>query len=413
MNGQETHEQAGAEGTKPRLSRQASAIDLPGAALPGGRKGSLITLGWGYPDPVVFPTEGLLAALSAGLGEDGEHVLQYGGGRGAAMLRAWLSRHLAERGVTVAPEQVLLSGGSTAAFDWVCRLFVDPGDVVWTEDPSYYGALRVFGLDGAQLRGIPSDGQGIDPDRLEAALRTASTTGRLPKFLYTVPSYQNPTGELMPLARRRRLVELAAEYDFFIVEDDAYAELWFEEPTPPPLKALAPERVILLGTFSKLIAPAVRLGWVLPPQALISPMTQVQGGGGYNPIVVEGVGRWLEATDFAAHLCTLRAHYRARRDLMEEALRRELSGAAQWQTPGGGFFYWLTFVEGLDSDLVLGCAKERGVDFVGGRAFRLGRCERDNQARLCFSFADSEQIGRGIGLLRAALTQAEAKGALR
>ncbi|MDI3298418.1 MAG: PLP-dependent aminotransferase family protein [Bacillota bacterium] len=396
-----------------RLARRALAHDLPGAALPGGEGASSgrISLGWGYPDPATFPVGELEEALRGALAGEPERLLQYGGGSGPARVRRALAELLAERGLPVEEGDLFLTAGSTRGFDAVARLFLDPGDPVWVERPSYYGALRVFGLYEARLRGVPTDERGLDVDALEAALREA-TPAELPKFLYLVPSFQNPTGALLPLERRRRLVELAEAYGFYLVEDDAYAELWFDEPAPPRLKALAPERVVLLGTASKLVAPGLRLGWCVPPRHLRDAYARVQPGGEGAPLAAAALAGYLEGRGgdgrrlFERHLEELRERYRARRDVLEAALRREMAGRLRWLRPGGGFFHWVGLPEGVDSGVLLEAARRHGVDFVAGRAFFFDGGGAD-RVRLCFSFVPPAELEEAVRRLRAALDEVE------
>ncbi|MCL6521372.1 MAG: PLP-dependent aminotransferase family protein [Firmicutes bacterium] len=407
----------GVTGRQERLARRALAQELPGAALPGGEgvSGDRISLGWGYPDPATFPVAELEAALRQALAAEPDRLLQYGGGSAPSRARRALAELLGRRGLAVEPEELFLTAGSTRGFDAVARLFLDPGDPVWVEQPAYYGALRVFGLHEARLRGVPCDEQGVDVERLEEALKEAAPAER-PKFLYVVPSFQNPTGALLPEERRRRLAELAEAYDFYLVEDDAYAELWFDEPPPPRLKALAPERVVLLGTFSKLVAPGLRLGWCLPPRHLREAYARVQPGGEGVALAAAAVAGYLEARDgegvplFERHVAELRRHYGARRDVLEAALGRELGGRLHWSRPGGGFFHWVTLPPGVQAEALLEAARRHGVDFVAGEAFFLGR-EGGDRARLCFSFVPAEALEEGARRLRAALDEVEGRRA--
>ncbi|MDI3316240.1 MAG: PLP-dependent aminotransferase family protein [Bacillota bacterium] len=403
-------------GGRARLARRALAHELPGAALPGGEgaEGGWISLGWGYPDPTTFPARELEEALRAALAEEAGRILQYGGGSGPARVRRAVAEHLVSRGLELDEGELFLTGGSTQGFDAVARLFLDPGDPVWTERPSYYGAIRVFGLHEAHLRGIPADRAGLDVEALEAALREAAP-GERPKFLYVVPSFQNPTGALLPPERRKRLVELAERYDFYLVEDDAYAELWFDEPAPPPLKALAPERVFLLGTASKLVAPGLRLGWCIPPRHLRDAYVRVQPGGEGSPLALAALAGYLEAAGaeggrlFERHVEELRRHYARRRDVLEAALERELGGRLSWERPRGGFFHWVTLPPGVDAAAWLGAARRRGVDLVPGQAFFFDGGGAD-RARLCFSYVPPEQLEEGARRLRLALDEVEEGG---
>ncbi|MDS0294552.1 PLP-dependent aminotransferase family protein [Halogeometricum luteum] len=364
-----------------------------------------VSLVFGFPYPESFPNEELVAAARAVFDEEGDVALQYTGGEYAGALADVVAEHARDRGVDCDPGDVVLTNGSTRAIDAVCRTFLEPGDGVFAEAPTFMGALNLFRGYDAAVTGLPTDADGLDVGALETELAARRAAGRpAPKLLYTIPTFQNPTGATMPLERRRRLLELAAEYDFVVLEDDAYGALRYDGDPVPPLKALDEEgRVVRVGTFSKTIAPGVRTGWVVA-EGEIREQVERMNPGGTNTFTRGVLARYCREGHFERNVEAFRGEYERRRDRMLDALDAHMPPEATWTDPDGGFFVWVTLPEGLDSAALLPEAAEEGVLYLPGEHFYPdGGDERGERGlRLSFSYAAPDEIDRGIeGLARA------------
>jgi 2-aminoadipate transaminase len=301
--------------------------------------------------------------------------------------------------------------GSQQALDLCGRVFIDPGDVVLAELPTYTGAIMAFGNAQARLVGVAQDGAGINLEDLDAALRRERSAGRRVAFVYVVPNFQNPTGLLMTLNRRQQLLQWSAERDVLIVEDDPYGALHFEDVASAadtrPIKADDVEgRVVYLSSFSKTVAPGFRVAWVAAPCALVDRMevakqsTDLCSGGLDQRIILE---LWKRGV-LASRLPVLRECYQTRRTLMERALRRELGDLISWPQPRGGFFIWASFPDAIDTDRLLNRAMAHGVAYVPGSAFFV-EPQVANCARLAFSGAPRDRIDTAITRLAAAVRE--------
>ncbi len=356
-----------------------------------------IPLAFGYPYQASFALAELTKAAADSLREEGVLTLQYGGGPSAENLRQYLFDRAVARGVSREGNDIVLTAGSMQALDIAGRALVDRDDVVMVEAPTYFGALRVFQSWGAQVVGFPLDEQGLVTSVLAEQLAAWRKAGRkTPKLMYVISNFHNPGGVTMSLERRRELLRLADEYDFLIVEDDAYGELRFEGQAVPSLKALdESRRVIQTGTFSKVVAPGVRLGWAIGPKLIIDEMNRVNAGGGLSTFVEGILYAFCRDGDLDARIGELRRNYRLRKDAMVSSLETHMPAGVTWNNPEGGFFLWLEVPAEVDMDALAPKAREAGVTYVGGTAFYTdGRGK--NYARLCFSFCDPEQLDLGI-----------------
>jgi len=355
-----------------------------------------IQLAYGYPFPGSFPIDRLISSTSRALEREGTRALQYGGGPSVRDLRALLTRRLKSRGVNVADHQVMVTTGSNQAIDLIAKLFLEKGDRVLVEGPTFFAALRIFESYGAEIYGMPLDEQGLDTDYLAEWLAKEEAAGKpSPKLFYAIPNYQNPTGTTLPVCRREKLLALAGEYDFIILEDDAYGELYFDSPPPPTLRSMDTEgRVVYTSTFSKIVAPGVRLGWAVGVPDVIAGMSALKTDGGTGPLAQAIVYHYCEGNSLDERIAWLRTQYRERWSAMREALVDHMPHDATFTEPQGGFFTWLT-IPGVDTSATYKEAVESGVTYVEGRSFFPDDRGQESM-RLCFSYCDGALIKEGI-----------------
>lgn len=390
---------------------QQSAIRQMGTVA--AENPDIISFAPGYPAPDTFAWadyQGIAAELLAGT--DGS-VLQYGATRGFRPLLELIGTLLAGRGIAAATEDLLVTTGSQQGLDLVGRVLLDPGDTVLVELPSYTGAITAFRNAQASLVGVRQEADGLSLEHLEEVTRRLVAEGRRLKFLYVVPNFQNPTGLLVSLDKRRRLLEWAERHDMLIVEDDPYGELYFSDSARPsdtrPIKADdRGGRVIYLSSFSKVLAPAFRTAFMVAPASLAvrfetAKQTLDLCTGNFDQrMVYEACRRGV----LARQIPVLRSTYQRKRDLMEHAVRASpLAAWARWDRPRGGFFLWVTLPQWLDTGALLPAVLAQGVIYVAGRAFFVDG-SGTNTLRLAFSYVDDQRIVEGITRLAAALTGA-------
>jgi len=384
-----------------------SAIRQMGSVL--ARATDVVSFAPGYPAEDEFPWLVCREVAAELLGGSDGSVLQYGPTRGYQPLREVLATLMSDRDVRVPADRIMVTSGSQQGLDLVARVLLDPGDVVLVELPSYTGAITAFRNVGASLVGVRQSAQGIDLDHLGYVCSRLQAEGRQLKFLYVVPNFQNPSGSLLPLARRRDLLDWAHRHDLLIVEDDPYRDLFFSDVTQVedtrPIAADDDDgRVVYLSSFSKTLAPGFRVAWFAGPEPLLSKLEFAKQAadlctGGLDQRIVHAACR---RGVLAAHLPHLRAHYQRKRDVMSEALRRTLAGQVEWAAPRGGFFLWLSLREPLRSDVLLPVARAHGVIFVVGSAFFVNG-EGHSHLRLSFSAPAPERITIGVERLAAAI----------
>ncbi len=369
----------------------------------------IIEMNWGNPDPELLPVRDLALAAEWALQRDGSRALTYGAEQGPGRLLSPLAAWLSQReGRTTAPEQLFITGGVSQGLDLLCTLLTRAGDPVLVQSPVYHLALRIFRDHRLELVPVGSDEAGLRIDALQSALADLSKSGRRPCFLYTVPTFCNPTGVNLAPDRRVQLVRLAESAGLSILEDDVYRELWYDAPSPPSLQSLAiPGTVVRLGSFSKILAPGLRLGWLDATPELVQRCAGsglLDSGGGINHFTAHVVAAYLEANLLDGRIERLRRVYAARRDALADALAHYLPPDCSWARPGGGFFVWLRLPEGCDSAALLSTAEKAGVSFVPGARFCAGR-GGERHLRLAFSLLAANELAEGAVRLGALLNQ--------
>jgi len=372
------------------------------------RDADAVQLSFGFPFPESFPNDELAAATAAVLEREGDRVMQYGGGEYADALSDFVADRASDRGIDLESRTVSLTNGATDGLATVCDAFLEPGDTVVVGAPTFMGALTVFRSYGVELESVPVDESGLDVAALEDRLASMRERGlATPTMVYVVPNFQNPTGATLPEDRRERLVALAEEYDFVVLEDDAYGELRYDGDPVPPLAALDERgRVVRVGTFSKTIGPGVRTGWVIADEELEEPL-KIASAGGTNTFTQSVVARYAEDGRYDANVRDLREAYGERRDEALASLSRHMPADADWTDPDGGFFVWITLPEGIDAERLLETAAEEGVVYLPGSMFYPEE-GGENCLRISFSYVDSEAFDRGIEALGRAVRGAMA-----
>jgi 2-aminoadipate transaminase len=361
----------------------------------------------GLPSPDAFPVEPIREACARVLRDTPREALQYAASEGFGPLREWIAAHLDQQGLAVRAEQVLITTGSQQGLDLVAKVLIDAGSAVAVEAPTYLGALQAFAPYEPEFVSIDGDHDGP----LAASITALAACAPGPRFAYLVPNFQNPTGRVMSHQRRVEVVQAARSARLPLVEDNPYGELWFDEPPPPALSSLWPEGCIYLGSFSKVLAPGLRLGYLVAPPALAPKLLQAKQAAdlhtpGLNQRVVHEVVRngFLDA-----HLPTVRARYRAQRDAMDAALRQHMPPGTAWQTPRGGMFFWLRLPAGLNAMQLLEPALTAGVAYVPGAPFYVANAAHGADVRtlrLSFATLSREDIALGVQALGRVFCQA-------
>ena len=379
----------------------------------------VISFAGGLPASEVFPTERFRDACCKVLESQPHLALQYGATEGYEPLREMIARHIARYGIKAKSENVLITSGSQQALDLIGKLLINPGDRVLVEAPTYLGALQAFNVYGADYVSVPSDEDGLRSDLLENPLRSG------PKFMYVLPNFQNPGGTTLSEGRRHELVLLADKYGIPIIEDDPYGQLRYEGEHLTPLVVLDRENlrrdngysignVIYLSTFSKTLAPGLRLGWIVAPPEVIAKLVQLkQGADLHSSTFVQMVSYEVARDNFLdEHVKLIRRVYRERRDVMFEALTQYFPPEVTWTRPKGGLFLWVTLPEGMDAQKLFEVAVRENVAFVPGDCFYAPNGPQEEarrHMRLNFSAAPPEQIREGIKRLSIAVkTQLDA-----
>ncbi|HEV7216043.1 MAG TPA: PLP-dependent aminotransferase family protein [Chloroflexota bacterium] len=367
--------------------------------------------GSGMPDPATFPSQALAEAAMRIVPQVGEVLVKYPDPKGWPALRELaVERMHKNHGVRIPLDQVVLTNGSMQPIGLAGLGLAGAGSTIVVESFTYVGTLNAFRRVGADLVGVPLDDQGMRVDALAETLDRLAAEGRKPAFIYTIPSYQNPTGTTLPLERRRQLLEIAATRDILIVEDDCYADVRFTAEAPPPaLYALAePGRVIYIGSFSKILGPGIRLGYVIAPEPPMARLLRFKIDGGISALSAMIVAEYFR-DHMWRHIAECNRALKAKRDTLLAALAEHLGPAeVQWTRPDGGLFTWLRLPEGSDMDRVRTLATEAGIQYGVGRSF--DAADRDiPYLRLAFGFIDRTDIPDGV----AALADCIARAALR
>jgi len=362
-------------------------------------KPGVISFAGGLPAPDLFPVEDVKEITDYILEKEGRTALQYGPTEGSTRLREELLKFMAKEGVHLSLEQLLIITSSQQGLDLVSRVFLDPGDIVLCGRPTYIGALQVFHSCGACLRGVELEEDGISITGLEREIKHLAGSGKRPKFIYVVPDFQNPSGITLSLEKRRALIDLAETHDLVIVEDSPYRQLRFAGEPQPPLIGLNNERVVAIHTFSKILLPGFRLGWMAgPPEIIQKAIFFKQGMDVCAPpfnqaILAEMMSRGL----LEKQINRIIGVYKEKRDFMLQCLGKYMAGikGIKWTRPEGGLFLWVTLPDGLDAVQMLTKALEKNVAYVVGSAFDPDGLDR-RTFRMNFSFSTMEQIDRGV-----------------
>jgi 2-aminoadipate transaminase len=375
-------------------------------------KPDIISFGGGMPAPEVFPVEQFKEACNRALSEQGAQSLQYSATEGYRPLREMIARHTARYGIVVDVDNIMITSGSQQALDLLGKILINPGDRILVEDPTYLGALQAWNAYGAEYIPVPMDEHGMLPDALERAMRSG------PKFIYVLTNFQNPTGVTLSFERRQKLIEIADRYGVPIVEDDPYGQLRYEGEHIPSIVTLDSQfrsddcnacyagNVIYLSTFSKTLAPGIRLAWVIAPPQVIRKLVQAKQGADlhtatFNQVVAYEVGKGGFLDE---HVRLIRKVYKERRDVMLAAMDRYFPAGVEWTHPEGGLFLWGVLPEYLNSADVLKTAIERKVAFVPGDSFYAYGGGK-NTMRLNFSNATPEKIVEGVARLGQAISE--------
>jgi len=375
----------------------------------------IISFAGGLPASDLFPTQRFREACDKVLQQQPHLALQYGASEGYEPLREMIARHVDRYGIRVKVENVLITYGSQQALDLIGKLFINPGDRVLVEAPTYLGALQAFNVYGADYVSVPSDEDGLCAESLEAPLRSGA------KFMYVLPNFQNPGGTTLSEGRRHQLVLLADRYGIPIIEDDPYGQLRYEGEHLPPLVVLDRENlrrdpgysignVIYLSTFSKTLAPGLRLGWIVAPPEVIAKLVQLKQGADLHTSTFGQIVAYEVARDnfLDEHVKVIRRVYRERRDVMLQALSDFFPPEVTWTRPKGGLFLWVALAKGMDAQSLFDAAIRENVAFVPGDSFYAPNGHREDacrQLRLNFSAVDPDRIREGIRRLSVAVEQ--------
>ena len=354
----------------------------------------VISFAGGLPSDASFPVPQLKAAFEKVLTDAPQAALQYSTTDGYAPLREWVAAQKSVDGASITPEQVIIVSGSQQALDLIGKVFINEGDKVLVEAPTYLGALQAFDLFFPKYVSLASDADGLDAEQIT----TEQAAGA--KFLYALPNFQNPTGRLMTEARRQALVSKAREHNLLVIEDDPYGELWYTSAPPPSLLSRMPERVIQMGSFSKILAPGLRLGYIVAPEEIARKFEQIKQATDLHTstITQRAVYEVVKDGFLSEHIPTIRTLYHKQAQAMLGALAKHMPAGVKWNQPAGGMFLWLELPEGMDSEEMLKKALERNIAYVPGTPFYANEPVR-NTMRLAFVTVPEEKIRAGVKVL--------------
>ncbi len=369
-------------------------------------KPGIISFAGGFPDPALFDVEGIRMASEQVLATNPGAVLQYGATEGWNPLREALSGHMAKKGIAANPEEIITTTGSQQALDLIGKTMINPGDKVIVEGPTFLATIQCFRLYGADLVSAPIDAEGVMVDELERLI-----IEHKPKLVYLIPTFGNPSGALLSLARRKRVLELAAQYQVLVVEDDPYSELYFGAPPPPSMMAMSidvpgsREWIAYCGSFSKVLSPGLRVGWMIAqPQLLANAVMCKQFSDAHTSNLSQAIAaQYLSLNRMDAALALVRKTYAERAQTMADCLKKDLGDAITFSQPQGGMFFWTRLTApGADAAEFAKRAIEKLVAFVPGAPFYATNSDRAT-LRLSFATADVGKIVEGVGRLGRAL----------
>ena len=366
----------------------------------------IVSLAGGMPNLSALPMEMMSNVVARLISENGAEALQYGSGQGHPKLREQICDVMALEGIRAHPDDVIVTTGSQQALDLISRIFIDPGDVILAEAPSYVGALGTFAQYEAQVVHVAMDNDGLIPDALREAITTTRAAGRHIKFLYLIPNYQNPMGVLLPADRRTEILEICRDAGIFVIEDNPYGLLGFDRPSPNAMRAQDSENVIYLGSFSKTIAPGFRVGWALVPQSLkekivIASESSILCPSNFSQLAISS---YLSDQPWRDQIASFTQLYKVRRDAMLESLDQHFPASATWTRPKGGFYVWVTLPPEIDTKVMMPKAIVAKVAYVPGTAFYADGFGSWSM-RLSYCYPEPERVRAGIKSLAGVVKQ--------
>ena len=372
----------------------------------------IVSLAGGMPNLSALPMEMMSEVVAKLIVENGAEALQYGSGQGHPKLREQICDVMALEGIRAHPDDVVVTTGSQQALDLISRIFIDPGDVILVEAPSYVGALGTFQQYEAQVVHVAMDEHGLIPQALREAITTTRAAGRKIKFIYLIPNYQNPGGVLLPAERRTEILEIARTAGIFVIEDNPYGLLGFDRPSPNAMRAEDSENVIYLGSFSKTIAPGFRVGWALVPQSLkekivIASESSILCPSNFSQLAISS---YLSDQPWRDQIASFTQLYKTRRDAMLDSLEKHFPKEATWTKPEGGFYVWVTLPPEIDTKAMMPKAIVAKVAYVPGTAFYADGFGSWSM-RLSYCYPSPERIRDGIKSLGGVLkTEMQIRG---
>jgi len=362
----------------------------------------MISFAGGLPNPKAFPVDAIQACINEVFKKYPEKALQYGTTEGSTQLRGELAKRMRKKhNINCELHNIIMTNGAQQGLSLIALSFLDPGDTYLTSVPAYLGAVQAFHAFEANCESIPMDEEGIDLDSLTRNLERLRRTGINPKFLYTVPTFQNPSGETMSLNHRKELLKIASDYDFIIIEDDPYSELIFEGKSIPPIKSFDTKgRVIYLSTFSKILAPGFRLGWVVASRAILEKLVLAKQATDLctNVFSQYVAYEYIHGGYLDEQVEKIKKMYKHNRDIMVEEIKKKFPSSVKWKVPAGGMFIWIEMPKSIDTRLMFQKALANKVAYVVGEAF-FPEGGNYNSMRLNFSYSDEKSIREGIGRL--------------
>ncbi|MQA04352.1 MAG: aminotransferase class I/II-fold pyridoxal phosphate-dependent enzyme [Streptosporangiales bacterium] len=358
----------------------------------------IVGLAGGMPYVSALPLDVVGDMFDDLVAKHGAVSLQYGSAQGDPRLREQICEVMALSGISAHADDLVVTVGSQGALDLIGRIFLDPGDIVLAEAPSYVGALGVFASYQSEVVHVPTDDQGLQPEALRETLQRLAAAGKQPKLLYTVPNYHNPAGVTLTASRRAEVLEIARAADVLILEDDPYGLLGFDQEPLRAMQADAPDGVVYLGSFSKTFAPGLRIGWALAPQGVKDKLVLAAEAGilSHSAICQLAISKYLDNHAWRDQIKSFRELYRERRDAMLGTLDAVMPESCTWTRPAGGFYVWLTVPEGIDTKAMLARAIGARVAYVPGSAFFADGALGARHMRLSYCFPEPDRIREGI-----------------
>jgi DNA-binding transcriptional MocR family regulator len=356
----------------------------------------VVSLAGGMPAVSALPLDTIAASMERVMRDRGPAALQYGSGQGTPELREQILEVMALEGIRAGVDDVVVTTGSQQALDLVAKLFLDPGDIVLAESPSYVGAMGIFRSYQAEVVHVPMDAEGMIPEALTERIASLREAGRRIKVLYLIPNFQNPAGVTLSSARRLAIIDIARSTGILIIEDNPYGLLWFDRPAPAAMRSVEDDGIVYLGSFSKTLAPGFRVGWALAPHAIreklvLAAEASILSPSSLNQMIISD---YLDTADWRGQIDVFRGLYRERRDAMLDALEQHLPDLS-WEVPNGGFYVWVTLTEGLDAKAMLPRAVKELVAYTPGTGFYADGQGRQN-IRLAFCYPKPAEIREGI-----------------